>query len=77
LVLDDADLAHFKAAAGGDYWAIDKHQRAWAVRKIMDAVGGYRDDDLIIIGDVDEIPRAEHINILRQCATNPKTYVVT
>jgi hypothetical protein len=76
--MDDADLASYHAPSQDeDYWAIDYNQRMWAVRKVVEALGRFREDDLIIMGDVDEIPYGEAVHTLKWCNTNSDSYVVS
>jgi beta-1,4-mannosyl-glycoprotein beta-1,4-N-acetylglucosaminyltransferase len=56
IIVDDFD--HVKDLQGSDkHWAIERHQRD----AIMRALTECRDDDVILIGDTDEIPKAEAI----------------
>lgn len=71
LLNDEADLQAMipdpSQVANGDHWSIDMGQRRIAVHKLHDLVGGFQENDLLIAGDLDEIPYAEAINILKYC----------
>ena len=58
VVVDFQDMA-----PGADAWAREFHQRDSIARGFE----GARDEDLVLISDVDEIPKRESVVLLRVC----------
>lgn len=69
LLSDEADLKAMipDESPNSDHWEIDMAQRRIAVHKLHDLVGGFLESDIIITGDLDEIPYAEAINLFKYC----------
>jgi hypothetical protein len=73
-VSDEADLKELlpnQQTVNSDHWSIDSGQRRIMAKKLHDFIGGLQENDLVITGDLDEIPYADVLNVLKHCQPAP------
>lgn len=71
LLNDEIDLQALipdqSKVTNADHWSLDMGTRQLSMSKLRKWIGGYQENDIIIVGDVEEIPYADALNALKYC----------
>ena len=77
VVADDTDTNFGKKFSKENMWKIEGQMRSHSLFKFIEAYGGLRESDVLIHGDVDEIPSRELLAYIKKCDVKKYPVAVT